>query len=142
MIAQQAKLMFQKIDKEITSKPSAVVPTPGPVRTPSDSRWFRASFGEAPKDVEVVHSNEPSYKEQVEIETAALSERYKVRCFSPSLILEDHHLRKKPTTALCIKDTHVRLLLESSRGHHNNYNNGLYTYRLFRSSSRITEKKL
>ncbi|OQR67092.1 hypothetical protein BIW11_13730 [Tropilaelaps mercedesae] len=76
VIAQQAKLMFQKIDKEITSRPAAS-PATGLVRTPSDSRWSRSSFGEVPKDIEVVSSNEPSYKEQVEIETAALSERYR-----------------------------------------------------------------
>lgn len=77
VIAQQAKLLFQKIDKEIAARPTAP-PTTSLVRTPSDSRWSRASFGEAPKDIEVVHGSEPGYKEQVEVETAALSERYRV----------------------------------------------------------------
>ncbi|XP_022650960.1 uncharacterized protein LOC111259178 isoform X3 [Varroa jacobsoni] len=76
VIAQQAKLLFQKIDKEIAARPTAP-PTTSLVRTPSDSRWSRASFGEAPKDIEVVHGSEPGYKEQVEVETAALSERYR-----------------------------------------------------------------
>ena len=75
-IAHQAKNMFKQLDKEITSRPQTQTPAPA-ARTSTESRWNRSPV-DSKKDIEIVKASDPAQKDHIEVETTALTERFKV----------------------------------------------------------------